>query len=211
MRTPALRVLLLALCALLGTGGCGGFHNGPLGTATIIGRVVGADASLAKVTLKLSEHEDVDGGSGEAPEEDTFTVRVEPGGHFELVDVPTLPGVLYVTATATQAARVAVAPTGGRVLDVGDVVPRPGAFLDVQVLDAAGQPLPRALLEVHELGVEDVAVDAQGRARLGPLPAGCYEVRATADGVGEAREERCVAEGEALGLVLRVPGDSSEG
>lgn len=194
MGTTARTLLALGLCALAG---CGGFHNDPLAEATIIGRVVGADASLAQVTFKVSsEH----GGEGE----DTFTARVEPGGHFELVDVPPLAGVVVVTASATHAAWLPVAPTGGRVLDLGDVMPRPGAFLDVQVVDAAGLPLASAELKVDALGLEDVPVDAQGRAHLGPLPAGCFEVRASVDDLGEAREDVCLAEGQTLARVLRV-------
>lgn len=224
---------LLALVLVLAAAGCGGFHNEPLGSSVIKGRVVGAVPGVASVTLRIAhesgsihedDHEaysgnrsgsDDDSGSDDSgsddsggdSDEDTFRTGVDADGRFELRDVPATPGELYIVASATHAAHLTVDPPGGEVLDVGDVVPQPGAFFVVTVLNTDGQPVPHAELDVDGTELEHVPVDAQGRARLGPLPEACYRVRATADDYREAREERCARAGEELAVTLVLEKD----
>src|SRR6185312_3332657 len=111
-------------------------------------------------------------------------------------------GVLFIVASATHAARVAVNPMGGKVLDLGDITPDPGAFFSVTVVNASSQPVPSAELDLDGSDFEHVPVDGQGRARLGPVPAGCYRVRAKADGYDDVEEERCPRVGEDIPLTL---------
>jgi hypothetical protein len=199
----------LALVLVLTSAGCGGFFNGPLGRAVVKGRVVGADPSMARVTLRIdhdSESEGDEDSSGDG-DEDSFRTEVDADGRFELREVPASPGALFIVASATHAVRVAVDPVGGEVLDMGDIVPQPGSFFAVTVLNSDGQPVPHAELDLDGTDVEHVPVDAQGRARLGPLPGSCYRVRAKADGYDEAREERCTRTGEELALTLVLAGD----
>jgi hypothetical protein len=203
-----MRSALCFLALALASAGCGGFSNEPLGSAVVKGRVVGADPSMARVTLRIAHDSEDDGdddsGSGG---EDSFRTGVDAEGRFELREVPASPGALFIVASATHAARVAVDPMGGEVLDVGEIVPGPGAFFAVTVLNPAGLPVPHAELDLDGTNVEHVPVDAQGRARLGPLPEGCYRVRAKADGYDEAREERCTRSDEELALTLVLAGD----
>ncbi|WP_224242486.1 carboxypeptidase-like regulatory domain-containing protein [Hyalangium gracile] len=212
-----------ALCLLvpvlaLASAGCGGFFNAPLGSAVIRGRVVGAQPSAARVTLRIEhgsegredgddDEEDDDGhGSGDG-DEDSFRTGVDADGRFELRDVPASPGALFIIASATHATTVRVDPAGGEVLELGDIVPHPGAFLLVTVVDGAGQPVPHAELDLDGTDVEHIPVNAQGLARLGPLPASCYRVRARADGHDEARADRCPRAGEELSLTLVMDED----
>lgn len=203
-----MRSALSLLALALASAGCGGFSNAPLGNAVVRGRVVGADPSMARVTLRVAHgsesDEDDDPVSGG---EDSFLTGVDEEGRFELREVPASPGALFIVASATHAARLAVDPMGGEVLDLGDIVPGPGAFFVVTVLSPAGQPVPHAELDLDGTNVEHVPVDVQGRARLGPLPEGCYHVRAKADGYDEAREERCTRSGEELAFTLVLAGD----
>lgn len=202
----------LALVLMLASAGCGGFYNEPLGSAVVRGRVVGADPSVARVTLRIAhasesgEDDDSDDGSSDG-EEDSFGTSVDAEGRFELREVPASPGALSIVASSTHAALVEVDPVGGKVLDLGDIIPQPGAFFAVTVVNQAGQPVSQAELDLDGSGVEHVRVDAQGRARLGPLPPSCYRVRAKADGYDEAEEERCVRTGEEATLTLMMAGD----
>jgi len=198
----------LSLALALASAGCGGFFNGPLGSAVLKGRVVGADPRMARVTLRVAHDSKSDGDDDSgSDDEDSFRTGVDAEGRFELREVPAFPGSLFIVASTTHATRVAVDPVGGAVLDVGDIVPRPGTFFVVTVLNPAGQPVPHAELDLDGTDVEHVPVDAQGRARLGPLPEGCYLVRAKADGYDEARAERCTSGGEELALTLVLAGD----
>lgn len=203
---------LLALGLLLASAGCGGFHNEPLGSAVVRGRVVGADPSVARVTLRLahssgSSKDDDSSDDGSDGEEDSFGTSVDAQGRFELREVPASPGVLSIIASATHAALLEVDPVGGQVLDLGDITPQPGAFFAVTVVNRSGQPVPQAELDVDSSGVEHVRVDSQGRARLGPLPPSCYRVRAKADGYDAAEAERCIRIGEEAALTLTLAGD----
>lgn len=197
-------VLVLALT------GCGGFNYQPLGSAVVKGRVVGADPSKVSVTLRLDDdsggegEDEGDGGSSGSGGEDTIRATVDAEGRFELREEEAAPGVLFIVASATHAARVAVNPMGGKVLDLGDITPDLGAFFSVTVVNASSQPVSSAELDVDGTDIEHVPVDGQGRARLGPVPAGCYRVRAKADGYDDVQEERCPRAGEELPLTLMM-------
>jgi hypothetical protein len=90
------------------------------------------------------------------------------------------------------------------VTDVGDVVLEDAASITVRVTDQAGGPVPGAEVDVDETPFDRKAVDATGSASFGPLPPGCYRVRARADHYEEAEVSACVATGQALQLSLAL-------
>jgi hypothetical protein len=197
-----MRSALAHLVLVLALAGCGGFNYQPLGSAVVKGRVVGADPSKASVTLRLDYDSGGDDGSSGPGGEDSIRAGVDAEGRFELREEEAAPGVLFIVASATHAARVAVNPMGGKVLDLGDITPDPGAFFSVTVVNASSQPVSIAELDLDGTDIEHVPVDGQGHARLGPVPAGCYRVRAKADGYDEVQEERCPRVGEEIPLTL---------
>lgn len=213
---PRAGVLLVPLL-LLGAA-CGGFNNAPLGVGNVVGRVVGADPAVARVSVHVSDDaprdDDDDGGSDggvdggvDADDEDTFVTGVDADGRFVLRDVPATHLELYVVASATQAARRQVWVEGGRTTDVGDIVPEAGAAVRVQVLDAGGQPVPGALVRVDETSFEELPVDASGTVVIGPLPPACFQLRAKAEGYEEARATHCLEAGRTLDVTLVLPVD----
>lgn len=210
MRTPwkrgALCALLPLLLCLLPTG-CGeGFHNQPLQRAEVRGRVVGADPALTTVTVLVDDDgtEDDAGVSGDDGEA-LLTTGVDAEGRFVLRDVPATRITLYVVGSPGRAAYLTVDVPGAQVTDVGDVLLQDAASITVRVTDQAGGLVPGAEAEVDETPFERKAVDATGSASFGPLPPGCYRVRARADHYEEAEVSACVATGQALqlGLALR--------
>jgi hypothetical protein len=195
MRTPgrktALGLLWLALA------GCGGFNNAPLESGTVRGRVVGAEADVAMVSL-LGQPE--------------LRVGVDADGRFELAGVPATTVELFVVASRTRAARSKVVAQGARVTDVGDIQPGPGAFITVRVSDGNGGIPSRAEVEVDGTVLDDIKVDAtSGEVRVGPLPAGCYELEVKADDVEDVKEEVCVREGEELVRSITLQSDDDGG
>jgi hypothetical protein len=204
-----MRSALAPLGLVLALAGCGGFNYQPLGSAVVKGRVVGADPNKARVTLRLDHDSGGEGeeGSSGSDGEDSIRAGVDAEGRFELRAEEAAPGVLFIVASATHAARVAVNPMGGKVLDLGDITPDPGAFFSVTVMNASSQPVSHAELDLDGTDIEHVPVDGQGRARLGPLPAGCYRVRAKADGYDEVHEDRCPRAGEEILLTLVMGGE----
>ncbi|QSQ27945.1 carboxypeptidase regulatory-like domain-containing protein [Pyxidicoccus parkwayensis] len=174
---------------------CGGFNNVPLESGTVRGRIVGAEADVAMVSV-LGQPE--------------LRAGVDPEGRFELANVPATTVELFVVASRTRAARSKVVAQGARVTDVGDIQPGPGAFITVRVSDGQGGVPSRAEVEVDGTVLDDIKVDAtSGEVRVGPLPAGCYELEVKADDVKDVKEDVCVREGEELvrDIVMRSDDD----
>jgi hypothetical protein len=193
MRTPG-NAVALGLAAL-GLAGCGGFSNDALESGTVRGRILGAEPDVAAVSV-LGQPD--------------LRASVGPDGRFELTDVPATQLELFVVASRTHAARSKVKAKGARVTDVGDIQAGPGAFITVQVVDENGQVPPGAQLEVDGTHFKDIKVDVTtGEVRVGPLPAGCYELEAKADRLKDVDEEVCVREGEELtrSITLRTDDD----
>ena len=195
MRTPGRKTAHGLLW--LGLAGCGGFNNGPLASGTVRGRIVGAEADVAVVSV-LGQPE--------------LRVGVDPDGRFELAGVPATAVELFVVASRTRAARSKVVAQGARITDVGDIQPVPGAFITVRVSDGNGGVPSRAEVEVDGTVLDDIKVDVtRGEVRVGPLPAGCYELEVKADDVEDVEEDICVREGEELVRSITLRSDDHGG
>ena len=133
MRNALLRVAVL-LAAAGALGACGSIDNAPLRVGTVRGRLTQVDPSLALVAVVG------------APD---ISTPVGPNGRFELAGVPVGEAELFVLASAESALRLPVHVDGARAVEVGDVAPRPGGFLRLEVtapgqqaVSAAGSPRP---------------------------------------------------------------------
>jgi len=134
----------------------------------------------------------------------TAPVAVGADGRFELRTVDAADAAdelcLLVLAPA-HAARVATFARGGaRELDVGDVELLAGAALQGTVVDAAGSAVANALIELRPLARGDwpdavdlaalfppVCSDARGAFAFAHVPAGSWELVASAEGCHTAR------------------------
>lgn len=196
MRTPGRKTAFGLLGAVLAA--CGGFNNVPLESGTVRGRLVGAEADVATVNV-LGQPE--------------LRAGVDADGRFELKNVPATTVELFAVASRTRAARWKVVAQGARITDVGDIQPAPGAFITVRVSDGNGGVPSRTEVEVDGTVLEAIKVDVTtGEVRVGPLPAGCYELEVKADDVEDHEEDVCVSEGEELvrDITLR-PDDHGDG
>jgi hypothetical protein len=163
-------------------GACGGFNNGQLGEGTVRGRILGADADVAWVSV-FGESELMTGVSSD--------------GRFELEGVPARTVELFVLASRTHAARVRVVPQGARIIDVGDIDAPPGAFITVRLRGPDGNVPEEGEVEVDGTPFDDLPVDpSTGELRVGPLPEGCYELEVDAKEHAKKEEQVCVREGE---------------
>ena len=205
MRTSWTAGALCALMALLLVG-CGeGFHNQPLQRAELRGRIVNADPAVASVTVLVDDDSEPD----EEPDDDDvlLTTGVDAEGRFVLRDVPATRLTLYLVGAATRAGYVTVEVQGARVTDLGDVVLAEAASITVRVVDEGGAPIASAEVDLDETPFERRPVDAEGRVTFGPLPPGCYRVRARAEPYEEVEQSACVAMGQALEFTVTLPVD----
>ncbi|GEN05891.1 hypothetical protein SAMN05443572_102989 [Myxococcus fulvus] len=179
MRAPG-QPWLVSMLFLLGA--CGGFNNGQLGEGSVRGRILGADADVAWVSV--------------FGESDVMT-GVSSDGRFELEGVPARTVELLVLASRTHAARVRVVPQGARIIDVGDIAAAPGAFITVRLRSQDGNVPEEGEVEVDGTPFDDLPVDpSTGELRVGPLPEGCYELEVDAKEHAKKEEQVCVREGE---------------
>ncbi|WP_342375825.1 carboxypeptidase regulatory-like domain-containing protein [Myxococcus stipitatus] len=175
---------LLALGGLTFAVACGGFNNGPLEEGTVRGRLVGADARVAKVNVLGLPSTRAD---------------VSPDGRFELHGVPATAVELFMVASSTRAARTKVVAQGARITDLGDIVAPLGSFITVRLRDRGGNVPKEGEVEVDGTAFDDLLTDAStGEVRVGPLAEGCYTLEAKADKLAEVEQEVCVGVGEEL-------------
>lgn len=195
MRAPGFRAALWLVG--LAMAGCGGFENAPLERGMVRGRILGAESGVARVSV-LGQSE--------------LSTGVQPDGRFELTEVPATSLELFVVASRTHAVRVPVVAQGARITDVGDIRASPGAFITVHVVDTQGQVPPGAEVEIDATGLDEHAVDAtSGQVRVGPLPAGCYELTVKAEERESVKLEVCVQQGEeAMRSVTLPPPEGDE-
>ncbi|MCP3097269.1 carboxypeptidase regulatory-like domain-containing protein [Myxococcus sp. K15C18031901] len=198
MRAPR-HPWFIAWGALAFMGACGGFNNGPLEEGTVRGRLLGAEADVAHVSV-LGQPD--------------LRASVAADGRFELTRVPATSVELFLVATRTRAARARVEPQGARVTDLGDIDAPQGAFVTVRMRDADGKIPSRGEVEVEGTTLDDLKLDTStGEVRVGPLPAGCYTLEVQGDKHGKVEEEVCVREGESLvrDFILRGEDDDDGG
>lgn len=189
MRTPLARMIgLLGLSSALLS--CGGFFNEPLQTAAAQGRVIGADPAFGWVNV-LGRPD--------------LHSPLQSDGRFKLTGVPAQRLELLVVASRTHASLLPVTPHGARVVDLGDVLPLPGAFVLVQVTEPGGLPLAGTRISVEGTLYEQLPVDATGRLRLGPLANGCYTVVAELNGFEDVEEDVCLVSEQELPLSIELP------
>ncbi|WP_338864116.1 carboxypeptidase regulatory-like domain-containing protein [Myxococcus stipitatus] len=188
---------LLAFGGLAFAGACGGFNNGPLEEGTVRGRLVGAEAGVAKVNVFGLP---------------SMRAVVSADGRFELHDVPATSLELFMVASRTRAARAKVVAQGARITDLGDIVAPEGAFITVRMRDSGGGVPKEGEVEVEGAAFDDLRMDTStGEVRVGPLPEGCYTLEVKADKLDEVEEEVCVGVGEELVRDIVLSGDDDDG
>ncbi|MCE9667900.1 carboxypeptidase regulatory-like domain-containing protein [Myxococcus stipitatus] len=198
MRAPR-HPWLVAFGALAFAGACGGFNNGLFEEGTVRGRLLGAEADVAHVSV-LGQPD--------------LRASVGADGRFELAGVPATSVELFLVASRTRAARAKVVPRGARVTDLGDIDAPQGAFITVRMRDTDGKVPERGEVEVEGTTLDDLKMDTStGEVRVGPLPAGCYTLEVEGDKLGKVEEELCVREGESLvrDIILRKDDDDDGG
>ena len=180
MRNALLKVAVL-LAAAGALGACGSIDNAPLRVGTVRGRLTQVDPSLALVAVVG------------APD---ISTPVGPNGRFELAGVPVGEAELFVLASAESALRLPVHVDGARAVEVGDVAPRPGGFLRLEVTAPGQQAVSAASVTVDGTPLRKVKIDKSGLVKVGPLPEGCYAVEVTAAGFPPRAQQSCVGAGE---------------
>ena len=191
------------LVAALVLGACGSIDNDPFRRGTVRGTVEGADPALALVSVQ--------GEPG-------VRTGVDAEGNFELAQVPVGEVELFIVANAARAARVRVTVSGAQVADVKRVKPKDAGFIDVRVRikpddkpEDPQAPLRGATVTVEGTPFQRLALDADGRTWVGPLPDGCWSLTVSAPGYPTRRQEGCVGEGERKPVIVRLGGTSDTG
>ena len=174
-----LATVSLGLCGLLSA--CGSIDNAPLRVGNVRGSLTLSDPSVAVVSVVGNPD---------------LVTSVSPGGRFELKNVPVGAVELFVLASSESALRVPVHVQGARTADLGQLAPRPGGFLELEVAAPGGQALSEASVTVEGTPLRKLRVERGGRARVGPLPEGCYAVTVYAAGFPPQAQKSCVGPGE---------------
>jgi hypothetical protein len=170
MRTNA---TLIALGLVL-TSACGGLDNRPFETGVIRGQVVGAEANAL---VAVVGHEEL-------------VTSLDPEGFFELRGVPLGPQELIVIATLRQALRFTVQVGGANVVQLGVVQTKPTVHFEVYVRAPGGQRVAGTVF-LDGTPISGAIRGFESEAEFN-LPAGCYDVRAVAAGLGEERLSLCI-------------------
>jgi len=187
---------LLPLAALAATS-CLVIDNTPFRYGAVSGQVAGADPSVGLAVVvgdaKLRSQLDSDGG-------------------FFIPDVPVGDQTLLIVATSTTALEVPAHVDPGQTTELDLLTPGPAAFATVTVVAAGAPDLTLAQIGVEGTQFEEIHPDARGTARVGPLGAGCYDVKAELSDFGSSGEHICVSAGEerSVSLQLSLP-DAGEG
>ncbi|MBI3185283.1 MAG: carboxypeptidase regulatory-like domain-containing protein [Myxococcales bacterium] len=186
----------IAIAALL-LFGCGQIENDPLRHGTVRGTVLAADPKLALVAVFGK------------PE---LRSRVSEDGSFEIEGVPAGGRELFVVASASSAVLSPVAVRGGGVARADSLVAGRAAFIDLELDAPSGQRVNQGEVTVVGTPYAGIRLDDDAVVRLGPLPAGCYQLSAAVRGMGDVSGSACVAEGElrSLSVGLAAP-DGTEG
>jgi hypothetical protein len=179
-------MMALALVA----SGCGGFDNTPFRTGTVRGHLTEADPSVALVAL-LGDP-DV---RGPVAEDGTFVLEHVPAGPVEL----------FIVASADKAVRLPVVVPGGGSARLQEVVPREGGFLELRVKAPSRQRVGGGLVSVAGTPFQRLRLEEDGSLRVGPLPEGCYTVRASVTGFPVKQAEACVSESESEEVKIHLP------
>lgn len=188
------RLAPIALCLVVG---CGQLYNEPLRYGTVRGQMTGADPAVAVVAVFGR------------PE---LNSRIAADGSFEIRDVPVGAQELFAVASATHAARALVEVAGGRVSELGPLVPALGSFHEVTLKAPSKQKLTQGTLAVKGTPYSSLRPDAKDVVRVGPLPEGCFVSVADVPGLGQAEVEGCAQAGQSLPLSLALPPpDGTEG
>jgi hypothetical protein len=187
---------LALLLAGLALGGCGNIDNRPFRRGSVAGQVEGADPAVAMVSVQ--------GEPG-------VRTGVDADGRFLLTQVPVGEVELFIVADATRAARVRVMVSGAQETKVDKVKPQDAGFMDVRVrikaddaVDAPQSPLPGATITVEGTPFQRLALDADGRTWVGPLPDGCWDLTVSAPGYPTQRQQGCVGTGERKPVIIRL-------
>ncbi|HET9452243.1 MAG TPA: carboxypeptidase-like regulatory domain-containing protein [Aggregicoccus sp.] len=189
MRNALLTTASLALCGLLSA--CGSIDNAPLRVGNVRGRLTLSDPAVAVVSVVGNPD---------------LATSVNPGGKFELRGVPAGAVELFVLASQDSAVRVPVHVHGARTADLGHVAPRPGGFLELEVVAPGAQAVSDATVTIEGTPLRKLKVEGGG-ARVGPLPEGCYAVTVSAAGFPPAVQQLCVGAGEQKPLKVDLKDD----
>lgn len=172
---------IAAVVLALGVAACGNLQNDPFRVGTVRGRLTESDSALAMVSVL--------GSPG-------IRTNVEADGSFTLERVPAGRSELLVVASADKATRLTVTVQGGGAVALGDVEPREAGFLDVRVNAPGKLRVSGGQVSVDGTPFQRMQLDEKGRARMGPLADGCYNVSVSAPGFPVAATSACVGNGE---------------
>ncbi|WP_224246335.1 carboxypeptidase regulatory-like domain-containing protein [Hyalangium gracile] len=175
-----LHIAMAVVLGALGTGGCGGLANEPFLFGTVSGRLVGADASVARVSV-LGKPE--------------LSSTVKGDGSFTIERVPAGAAELFIIASATKTLRQPLIVQGGQSVSLGELEPKEASFLSVRVKSPDNERVTEGRL-VLEGTPSEQSLDDKGRAEVGPLPDGCYSLLVSARSFPDVSSETCVSAGE---------------
>lgn len=169
----------LFLLLVLGLAACGGFENEPLLYGVIRGQLAHASADALVSVEGLPE------------------LRTVPDatGAFELRHVPLGPVTLLILENATSAQRVDVQVGAAEIVELGALTSKPAGEIEIDFTLPGHLPLVDGAISLE--GTPFTAVVAEGDHETDVVvPAGCYDVSATAKGVGSVTVNVCVQAGQ---------------
>lgn len=178
--------------------GCGGFDNGPLKVGEVRGRLESSERESAFVAVLG------------AP---TVRASVDDEGNFSLAQVETGVRELLAVGSDDLAARFEVTVEPARVLDLGTLALATAGSIEAQARTPDDHlQLSGGTLSVVGTPWENLATDAEGRARVKGVPRGCWTVTLALPGLGADSKDVCLNDGQAQRLDFDFPApDGSEG
>ena len=133
-----------------------------------------------------------------------WTTTTDANGNFAFPDLPLCADNIlcgrqhfYLTAaTGTLRAEKLLETVFWETFRYQDLVLRPVTFIDCTVLDGQGMPVSTATITMENAAQnaimppfpEKTAVDAEGRAHMGPLPPGAHKLTVRAPGYGDVEQ-----------------------
>jgi hypothetical protein len=166
---------------------CGGLDNRPLHVGAISGTVAQCDPTQAVVGVVGGESTPVDASCA-------FRLDGVPEGHAQL----------FVVADPSNAAALDVVVQGAAVTEVGAIVAPHGSVLHLNAHAPSHQKVS-GKVETPGLPLMPQSLDSMGGVRVGPFPAGCWDVAVSVAGLGEVMQTACFAAGQDDALDVTMP------
>jgi hypothetical protein len=166
---------------------CGGLDNRPLRVGAISGTVAQCDPTQAVVGIV---------GGANAP--------VDASCAFRLDGVPEGPAQLFVVADPSNAAALDVEVQGAAVTELGAIAAPHGSVLHLNAHAPSHQKVS-GKVETPGLPLMTQSIDSMGAVRVGPFPAGCWNVTVAVAGLGEVMQTACFTGGQDDAVDVTMP------